>query len=419
MHRRLTISLLFVLSIAASGYAADVDKDLRKAAEKCDLAKVHQLLAKGAEATDKDDKGVTALILAAGKGCAEVVQALVDAGADVEAKDKNGLTAAMRAERNGYADIVKLLNAPRSGAIVEKASDIPCSSIKMKSGEKSKQERVFSASEKRVKEVVIDAMSAVGFAIKSDQGNKLDAVLKYPELGGGRKSKGEKLLLNFETVAQSGSSVIRVTGETKGGFRLRTYNWTDAVLDQAECLLSLFDLRTDEDILTKDTPQPNTVDQQAGQTKTLLDGTPIRLRLRRYLSANDTAEGKRIAFQVTDDVVIDGVLVIKKGAIGWGQISEAEKAKNFDRAARLDFTIDHITAVNGQIAPVRNYREGMGGTSKTKTAAKTAAVGALRGGIGILGMALTKGKNIGIRAGTEFIVFINGDQSLSLKAVPD
>lgn len=114
MLHRLIKTLLFVLLISAAGYAADRDKDLRKAAEKGDLTKIHQLLSKEADVNAKDDKGVTALMLAAGKGHAEVVQALLDAGAEVEAKDNTGLTAAMRAERSGYADIVKLLNRPRS-----------------------------------------------------------------------------------------------------------------------------------------------------------------------------------------------------------------------------------------------------------------------------------------------------------------
>ncbi|MGH9873338.1 MAG: ankyrin repeat domain-containing protein [Pyrinomonadaceae bacterium] len=124
MLRKLIATLMFILAISAVGYA-DVDKDLRKAAEKGDLAKVHQLLSKGADVNAGDGKGVTALMLAAGKGRAEIVQALLDAGADVEARDNNGLTAAMLAERNGFADIVKLLDKPRSGATNENVGEIP------------------------------------------------------------------------------------------------------------------------------------------------------------------------------------------------------------------------------------------------------------------------------------------------------
>jgi hypothetical protein len=50
----------------------------------------------------------------------------------------------------------------------------------------------------------------------------------------------------------------------------------------------------------------------------------------------------------------------------------------------------------------------MGGTGK----------GQIAGGIafnGILGAALTKGKNVGIRTGTSIIAFVNNDQSLKLR----
>jgi ankyrin repeat protein len=130
-HRIISLFLLALL-ISATSLAADDAKDLRKAAEKGDVAKVHRLLAQGADANAKDDKGVTALMLAAGKGHAEIVQALLDAGADAEAKDNQGLTAAMRAECGGFADIVRLLNAPRPKAPAGDAgATIPCSSLKM------------------------------------------------------------------------------------------------------------------------------------------------------------------------------------------------------------------------------------------------------------------------------------------------
>ncbi|MGH9873337.1 MAG: hypothetical protein ACRD9S_12855 [Pyrinomonadaceae bacterium] len=278
---------------------------------------------------------------------------------------------------------------------------------------------MFSAPEKRVKEVLIDAMMAVGFAVEKDEGSRLEAVLKYPELAGSKKSKGEKLFVNFEAVEQPVASVIRVTAETRsGGFWTRTVRqnkWTDAVLDQAECLLALFDSRTDEDILAENTTGSNSVEVQSGQNMTLPDGTPIKMRLRRFLAANDVKEGNRFAFQVTDDVVVDGSVLIKKGAIGWGQVTNAEKSKTFNRAARLNYTIDYVRAVNGHNIPVRDYHKGLGGTNKAKTAGATAAMGAAYGGVGIIGMALTKGKNVGIRAGTPFIVFSDGDQSLKLK----
>ncbi len=139
------------------------------------------------------------------------------------------------------------------------------------------------------------------------------------------------------------------------------------------------------------------------------------MRIRRYLSVNDQKDGGMFAFVVTEDVVVNGAVVIRSGAMAWGQVKNAEESKNFNRRARLDFSIDYVRAVNGHAIPVRDYHDALGGTSKARTGATAATLGAVQGGIGILGMAITKGKNVGIRAGTEFIVFSDGDQGLSLK----
>jgi hypothetical protein len=158
----------------------------------------------------------------------------------------------------------------------------------------------------------------------------------------------------------------------------------------------------------EDTVQTDNTERPNAQTIVLPDETRIRLRLRRHLSANDIVEARRIAFQVTEDVTVDGKILIKKGAIGWGQVTKAQKSKSFNRKAKLDFTIDYVWSANGQKIPVRSCREEMGGTGK----------GQIAGGIafnGILGAALTKGKNVGIRTGTSIIAFVNNDQSLKLR----
>ena len=53
--------------------------------------------------------GLTALIVAAQNGFADIVNVLLDHGADVNAKMKDGATALIAACRRGYTDIVTLL----------------------------------------------------------------------------------------------------------------------------------------------------------------------------------------------------------------------------------------------------------------------------------------------------------------------
>lgn len=71
---------------------------------------VRILLAAGADPNAKRDDGATALIMAAQKGRAEVVEALINGDADVNAKTSpEGYTALILASQNGYSKVVQAL----------------------------------------------------------------------------------------------------------------------------------------------------------------------------------------------------------------------------------------------------------------------------------------------------------------------
>jgi hypothetical protein len=50
----------------------------------------------------------------------------------------------------------------------------------------------------------------------------------------------------------------------------------------------------------------------------LHDGTPVRLRLARNLSSADAKTGEGIDFEVLDDVLVDDVILVKRGAVANG-----------------------------------------------------------------------------------------------------
>ena len=57
----------------------------------------------------RDNKGNTALIMAARNGQAKIVKLLIDNGANVNAKNDEGFTALMRAEKHGYDETGSIL----------------------------------------------------------------------------------------------------------------------------------------------------------------------------------------------------------------------------------------------------------------------------------------------------------------------
>lgn len=79
-----------------------------------DAATAASLLAGGANASARDEGGVTALMLAAGLGQLDTVKALLKAGADVKAQDERGYTALVSACYNpeldrGFPEVVRAL----------------------------------------------------------------------------------------------------------------------------------------------------------------------------------------------------------------------------------------------------------------------------------------------------------------------
>jgi len=67
------------------------------------------LLENGADVNVKNNKGATALLVAACTGDTEVVNILLGKDADVDASTENGLTALLIAAQNGHTKVVKLL----------------------------------------------------------------------------------------------------------------------------------------------------------------------------------------------------------------------------------------------------------------------------------------------------------------------
>src|SRR5215470_20295901 len=87
-------------------------------------------------------------------------------------------------------------------------------------------------------------------------------------------------------------------------------------------------------------PPPNAA---TGTEKSLLpgqfilqDGTPVRLRLSRNVSSADAHVGESVDFEVLEDVAVNAVLVIPKGSIAIGSVTEAQPKRRMGRAGKLE-----------------------------------------------------------------------------------
>ena len=75
---------------------------------------------------------------------------------------------------------------------------------------------------------------------------------------------------------------------------------------------------------------------------TLSDGTPVKLRLSETVSSATAHTGQQVPFEVVEDVVLDGVTVIPKGAIALATVTDADHKKTMGRGGKLNLNIDSV-----------------------------------------------------------------------------
>ena len=116
---------------------------------------------------------------------------------------------------------------------------LDCKNLEVKPGkEKGKQERFFPYPVDKVKAALIDGMKGIEFEVKKDDGKTVEASRKR-HMGMFVGSGGETVVAQVEE-GKSGDVVgTKVTAETKKGFvgRAGQKSWSNAVLNQAECIL--------------------------------------------------------------------------------------------------------------------------------------------------------------------------------------
>ena len=88
-----------------------IAQDLYTASRENDIALIEQLITKGADVNQANDRGFTPLILAVYNDNKEAVLSLLKNGANPNAQDKSGNNALMGAAFKGYQEMVDVLLA--------------------------------------------------------------------------------------------------------------------------------------------------------------------------------------------------------------------------------------------------------------------------------------------------------------------
>ena len=146
---------------------------------------------------------------------------------------------------------------------------------------------------------------------------------------------------------------------------------------------------------------------------TLQDGTAVKLRLTENLTSATAKMGQQVSFEVLEEVDVQGVPVIAKGAQALATVTTAETKKSMGRGGKLDVNVDSVRLIDGEKAALSATQNAKGGGH---TGAMTA---------GMVGTAIVffpaaplllfiHGKDITIPKGTEVTAFVAGDMKLDM-----
>jgi hypothetical protein len=156
-----------------------------------------------------------------------------------------------------------------------------------------------------------------------------------------------------------------------------------------------------------------TAPTQPPSSFTLLDGTPVKLRLSTTISSADTKVGQEIPFEVVEDISLNRVVVLPKGATAIATVTEAEHKKSMGRAGKLNISVSYARLKDQEKVALRATQENKGGGH----------VGAMTGAIVATSIIFfpaaplflfIHGKDITIPAGTEITAFVEGDMHLDI-----
>ncbi|HEY2014661.1 MAG TPA: PEGA domain-containing protein [Bryobacteraceae bacterium] len=150
--------------------------------------------------------------------------------------------------------------------------------------------------------------------------------------------------------------------------------------------------------------------QSPTRTVKVPDATGLRLSLTEPLSSATNEVDDPVRFEVTEDVRVMDVVVVPKGSTAVGHVVEVEPKRRLGRAGKLNFTIDHVKALDGS-----NLRIRASSTRKGDDKTGTVIVGTVLLSPLFL---IMRGKDVSIPKGTAVAAYVDGDRDVQVPGLP-
>lgn len=152
----------------------------------------------------------------------------------------------------------------------------------------------------------------------------------------------------------------------------------------------------------------NAQDSLATKKITIPEGTVLRVKSLSAFDSKTVSEGDIVDFAVFEDLEINGIVVIKEGAIVNAYIETSEKAKGLGKQGSLKVQFNYTKAADGSKVPLRSTKGTLSGEGTSGSAIALAAV------VSPLFL-LKKGKEAKVTQGKMMEAYISRDVQVNLK----
>ena len=149
------------------------------------------------------------------------------------------------------------------------------------------------------------------------------------------------------------------------------------------------------------------------QQVTLPKDSVFKISFTSEMSTKMSRQGDKVNFKAADNLYVNDVLVLPKGATGVGVIKKVVQPGIFGKDGRIDITFTHIYGVDGTKIPLT-----VGELAQQKAESIAGAAGAAIGGmiilgpVGVVGGAFVKGNSVTIPVGCETYVQTSEDVAM-------
>lgn len=140
---------------------------------------------------------------------------------------------------------------------------------------------------------------------------------------------------------------------------------------------------------------------------TIPGGTPVTIRMVDTIDSGTANVGDTFEFKVDDDVVVNGYVVIARGAAGKGEVTKVDRAGTHGHPGSLGVNLEYVYAVDGEKVRLSGDNKTTTGEQRKGAASTATIIGYATLGIGgLFAHNFVKGRNITLDPSKTFSAYV-------------